>query len=168
MRKVDSKSLDLHEVLLDVARVSKVTKGGRQFSFRVIMLLGNHKGCVGYGMAKHTEVLEAKNKAIKKAKKSMVRVSLKEGRTIYHECFSKFCASKIFLKPAVAGTGIVGGGAIKQFCEVLGITDIITKSYGTSTPHVVIQNIMKALSSIYPPRYIINKRDKKPGSLLAS
>lgn len=165
MRKIDYRNLDLSESLVDVARVTKVTKGGRQFSFRAIVLVGDKKGCIGYGIAKHSEVLEAKNKAVRKAKNSIVRFALKDGRTVYHSLLSKFGSSKIFLKPASEGTGIIAGGVIKEFCEMLGVSDVIAKSYGSSNASVVIRNMFKVFSSIYPPRYILNKRGQRPSTV---
>ncbi|AHX11226.1 ribosomal S5, N-terminal domain protein [Neorickettsia helminthoeca str. Oregon] len=161
MKKIDYRNLELLESVVDVARVSKVTKGGRQFSFRVAALVGDRKGCVGYAVAKHDEMLDARNKAVRKAKGAMRYFHLKAGRTIHHDCFSKLGASKLFVRPAPEGTGIVAGGAVRKFCEMLGVSDIIAKSYGSSTSDITIRNAIKAFSSIYPPRYIANKRDRK-------
>ena len=165
MRKVDHRSLDLLESVVSIARVSKATRGGRKSSFRVCVLVGNRLGCVGYGSATHSEVIEAKSKAVRKAKSSVFRFSLKDGRTIHHELSCKFGASKIFLKPAPPGTGIVAGGAVREFCDMVGVSDVIAKSYGSSNPALVIRNALKAFSCIYPPRYIANKRDKNVSGL---
>lgn len=161
MKNIDYKNLDLFESVVEIARVSKVTKGGRQFSFRVAALVGDKKGSIGYAVAKHNELLDARSKAVRKAKSSMLRFSLKDGRTIHHDCFSKLGASKLFMKPAPGGTGIVAGGAMRKFCEMLGVSDIIAKSYGSSASGIVIRNAIKAFSSIYSSEYIASKRNRK-------
>jgi len=165
MRKVDYRSLDLSESVVSVSRVSKATRGGRKSSFRVYVLTGNKSGCVGYASATHSEVLEAKNKAIRRARNSMYRFSLKDNRTVHHDLLSKFGASKIYLKPASPGTGIVAGGAAREFFEMVGVSDVIAKSYGSSNVDLIVRNMFKAFSSIYPPRYIANKRGKQIADL---
>ncbi|ACT69276.1 30S ribosomal protein S5 [Neorickettsia risticii] len=167
MKNVDHRNLDLFESVVDIARVSKVTKGGRQFSFRVAALVGDKKGCVGYATAKHDEMLDARSKAVRKAKGAMIRFPLKEGRTIHHDCFSKLGASKLFIKPAPEGTGIVAGGAMRKFCEMLGVSDIIAKSYGSSTSGIVIRNAIKAFSLVCSPEYVAGKRNRKKSKFVS-
>lgn len=167
LKRGSEKRVDWEEVLIQVRRVTRVTKGGRHFSFCVLVLVSNGVGSIGYGMAKHAEVVEAKEKAIRKAKKSMIKVSLKENRTIHHQVTSKFGASKVFMKPAVAGTGIIAGGTLRKFCEIIGITDIIAKSYGSSCPHLIVRHLSKVFeSSIFPAKYFANKRGVKMSEML--
>jgi len=158
MARTDYKNTDLSEYVVEVRKISKATKGGRSLSYRVSVLVGDGKGNIGFGIAKHNEVMEAKNKATRVAKSKLVFIKLKDGRTIFHSVVSKFGASLILLKPARSGTGIIAGGPVRKFCEVLGITDVVTKSYGTSSVHCVIYNMFKAFKDIFPPRYIANKR----------
>lgn len=158
-----NKETFLYETLIDLNRVSKVTKGGRRFAYRAIMLVGDNKGYVGYGIAVHIEVAEAKAKANKNARKSLnaIRVKLCQNRTIYHEVWGKFNASKVFLKPANPGTGIIAGGAVRKICNIAGIVDIIGKSYGSSSNHNLIMAVFDALKKIYTPQEIAKKRGKK-------
>ena len=153
---------NLYEVLVSIDRVSQATKGGRSFSYRVIMLVGNGRGYIGCGIATHVEVAEAKIKASKNAQSKLNsrHVALYEGRTIYHEVWGKFNATKVFLKPAVAGTGVIAGGAVRKICNVVGITDIIAKSYYSSTSHNVIGAVFNAFSNLYLPKFVANKRGK--------
>lgn len=157
-----NKDGDLHELVVSVDRVSQVTKGGRHFSYRVIMLVGDGKGYIGYGMATHDEVGEAKIKASKRAKSKLNAryVDLYEGRTIYYSVWGKFNSTKVFLKPAVPGTGVIAGGAVRKICNIVGITDIVAKSYYSSKSHNVIRAVLDALESICLPKFIANKRGK--------
>ena len=162
------KNSNLFELLVDVSRVSKVTKGGRRFAYRAIVLVGNGKDFVGYGIATHIEVAEAKAKAVKRAKNqaNIVYVNLNNGRTIYHEVWGKFNSAKIFLKPAVAGAGIIAGGAARKVFSSLGVKDIIAKSYGSSKSHNVILAVFNALKSISLPSYVARKRGKKISEIM--
>lgn len=169
LKRVTEKKVDWEEVLIQVRRVTRVTKGGRHFSFCVLVLVSNGIGSIGYGMAKHAEVVEAKDKAIRKAKKCMIKISLRENRTIHHQISSKFGASKVFMKPAVAGTGIIAGGTLRKFCEIIGITDVIAKSYGSSCPHLMVRHLCKIFKTIiFPAKYFANKREMKVSEMLNS
>ncbi len=163
-----SKDNSLYELLVSVDRVSKVTKGGRHFAYRVIMLVGNGKGSIGYGMATHAEVAEAKIKAIKNAKSRLnIRyISLYQGRTLYHEVWGKFNATKVFLKPASPGTGVIAGGAVRKFCNILGVADVVAKSYYSAKPHNVINAVFDAFNNMCPPKYIAKKRGKELNDIL--
>ena len=168
MKRVDLKGLDLSEVIAEIRKVTRTTKGGRDFSFRVTVIVGDRKGNVGYGISAHSEVMEAKQKAVGKAVKNLFRVHLRENRTIYHGIYSKYGASKIVLCPAKPGTGIIAGGTIRKICDVLGVKDIVAKSYGSASPHVVSRNTLKALKNINSPKYIATKRNKKISEIVSN
>ncbi|MBQ4874899.1 MAG: 30S ribosomal protein S5 [Rickettsiaceae bacterium H1] len=157
-----NKESNSYELLVGIDRVSKVTKGGRNFAYRVIILVGNGNGYIGCGIATHAEVAEAKIKATKNAKSKLngMHISLYEGRTINHEVWGKFNSTKVFLKPAVAGTGVIAGGAVRKVCSIIGITDIIAKSYYSSKSHNVINAVFNALSNLYSIKFVANKRGK--------
>ncbi|MDF0607709.1 30S ribosomal protein S5 [Wolbachia endosymbiont of Onchocerca gibsoni] len=152
---------DLSELLVSVRRVTTVTKGGRRFSFSILVVVGDEKGRVGCGMGKHAEVAEARVKAVNAAKKSMIRVYLREGRTLHHDIKAKFCSGEIVLRAARAGTGIIAGGAIRAVFEVLGIKDVVAKSMRSNNPHNVIYAVFEAFSSMLSPRQVASKRGKK-------
>ena len=160
MNKNNDNAGDLTEIMIEARRVSKVTKGGRRFGFRVIVLVGNSKGSAGFAVGKHAEVIEAKKKAIRKAKSRMVNINRYENRTIHHTVYEKFGASKIIIKPAPPGCGIIAGDSIKSVCEVLGIKDIVTKSIGSSNPRNIITATFRAFQKTYSPDYIAKKRGK--------
>ncbi len=152
---------DLSELIASVRRVTTVTKGGRRFSFSILVVVGDEKGRVGCGMGKHAEVAEARVKAVNAAKKSMIRVYLREGRTLHHDIKAKFCSGEIVLRAARAGTGIIAGGAIRAVFEVLGIKDVVAKSMRSNNPHNVIYAVFEAFSSMLSPRQVASKRGKK-------
>ncbi|MBT7895604.1 MAG: 30S ribosomal protein S5, partial [Flavobacteriales bacterium] len=131
---------EYYEKLVSVNRVTKVVKGGRNFGFSVIIIAGDQKGMVGYGVGKAKDISEAKIKASKLAKKNMIRVPLKQNRTIHHDISTKFGAAKVILRTAPPGTGIIAGGAMRAVFESVGIHDIVAKSLTTSNPY----NLVKA------------------------
>ena len=135
------------EVLVSVKRVAKVVKGGRRFGFSVVVVAGNGKGLVGYGLGKAKEVQEAIAKGIDDAKKNLVKVPIING-TIPHEQIGKFSGGFIFIKPAANGTGVIAGGAMRAVLESVGVTDVLAKSKGSSNPHNVIKATMDALSQM--------------------
>ncbi|ETO91308.1 MAG: 30S ribosomal protein S5 [Candidatus Xenolissoclinum pacificiensis L6] len=159
--KAEAKGLDLKVVVIYVGRVTAVKAKGRIFLFRVGVVVGDMKGNVGYAIAKHSELSEAKEKAIQKAKKSITKIGLRQNRTLHHGVFCKYGASKLLFKPANPGTGIIAGGVVRKFCEIAGIRDVIVKSYGSSCPHAMIRNIFQSFREIYPLKYIATKRGKK-------
>lgn len=161
VRRLETKNLDLAHTVISVSRVSKVTKGGRRFAFKVLVVVGDGKGNIGFASAKHTEMGEARNKATKKAKNNLVQIPMRRGHTIHHSIEYKYGASKLFLKPALEGTGIIAGGAVRKFCEIAGITDIIAKIYGSSNEHNLINAMFHVFKNIYAPRYILNKRGRR-------
>ncbi|QKX02173.1 30S ribosomal protein S5 [Wolbachia endosymbiont of Dirofilaria (Dirofilaria) immitis] len=152
---------DLSELLVSVRRVTTVTKGGRRFSFSILVVVGDERGRVGCGMGKHAEVAEARVKAVNAAKKSMVRVYLREGRTLHHDIKAKFCSGEVVLRAARAGTGIIAGGAIRAVFEVLGIKDVVAKSTRSNNPHNVICAVFEAFDNMLSPRQVASKRGKK-------
>ena len=142
------------EKLISVRRVSKVVKGGRRFGFAALVVSGDGQGRVGFGSGKAKEVPEAIRKASEEAKKTMVRIPLREGRTIHHDVKAKFSSSTVILRSAPKGTGIIAGGPVRAVCEVLGIKDIVAKSLGTANPHNVIRACIKALKLQNSPKYM--------------
>jgi small subunit ribosomal protein S5 len=142
--KVKSSEIEFKEKLVAVQRVTKVTKGGRTFSFSAIMVVGNENGVVGYGLGKAKEVQAAVQKGVDDAKKNLVKVPVLKG-TIPHEQYGKYSGAYVFLKPAAPGTGVIAGGAMRAVLESVGITDVLAKSKGSSNPHSVVKATFDAL-----------------------
>jgi small subunit ribosomal protein S5 len=140
--------LDILEKVIKVNRCTNVTKGGRKFSFSATVVVGNKRGSIGYGFGKANEIINAKYKAINKAKKNMLNIKLKHARTINHKVVSKFCSSKVIMIPAAAGTGIVASSTSKSLFEVLGVKDILVKSVSSNNPQNVIKAIILGLQSM--------------------
>ena len=151
----------LLDKLVGINRVAKVVKGGRRFGFAALVVAGDAKGRVGFASGKAKEVPEAIRKATDKAKKSMIRVPLREGRTVHHDVIGTHGAAKVLVRRAPAGTGIIAGGPVRAVCEVLGVKDIVAKSMGTANPHNVIRATLKALSKQNSPKQISIIRNKK-------
>ena len=144
VKKVKSSEIELKDRLVAVQRVTKVTKGGRTFSFSAIVVVGNEKGVVGYGLGKAKEVTDAISKGIDDAKKNLIKVAIAKS-TVPHSQYGKFGGSRVFLKPASAGTGVIAGGAMRAVLESVGIKDVLAKSKGSSNPHNVVKATMDAL-----------------------
>lgn len=159
---------DLLELLVSVRRVTTVTKGGRRFSFSTLVVVGDGKGRVGCGIGKHAEVAEARVKAVNAAKKSMIRVYLREGRTLHHDIKAKFCSGEIVLRAARTGTGIIAGGAMRSVFEVLGIKDVVAKSTRSNDPHNIICAVFKAFDVMLSPRQVAGKRGKKISEIVGN
>jgi small subunit ribosomal protein S5 len=153
------------EVLVSVKRVAKVVKGGRRFGFSVVVVAGNGKGLVGYGLGKAKEVMEARTKASQAAKKSMMRVYLKENRTVHHDVLGHSGAGRVLLRSAPAGTGIIAGGAMRAVFEMVGLHDVVAKSLGSSNVHNMIGATFDALEKLSSPKQIADRRNKKVGQL---
>ncbi|WP_353279418.1 30S ribosomal protein S5 [Wolbachia endosymbiont (group B) of Xanthorhoe designata] len=159
---------DLSELLVSVRRVTTVTKGGRRFSFSTLVVVGDGKGRVGCGIGKHAEVAEARVKAVNAAKKSMIRVYLREGRTLHHDIKAKFCSGEIVLRAARTGTGIIAGGAMRSVFEVLGIKDVVAKSTRSNDPHNIICAVFKAFDVMLSPCQVAGKRGKKISEIVGN
>ncbi len=165
-RKIEKKD-DLVEKLVHVNRVAKTVKGGRTMSFAAVVVVGDKKGRVGYGHGKASEVPEAITKATNEAKKTMIRVPLREGRTLHHDISGRYGAGKVVLRTASSGTGIIAGGAMRAIFEVLGVQDVVAKSLGSNNPYNMIKATFDALINSASPRAIAAKRGKKVGDIVA-
>lgn len=155
--RVKSPTVELHENVVRINRVAKVVKGGRRFSFSAIVVVGDGHGTVGFGLGKANEVQDAINKGMEDAKKNLIKVSLLKG-TIPHEIYVKFGASKVMLRPAAPGTGVLAGGAMRAVLEAAGVKDVIAKSLGSSNPHNVVKATVKALAEIRMPHLVGQRR----------
>ncbi|MBN2484558.1 MAG: 30S ribosomal protein S5 [Bacteroidales bacterium] len=144
IRKVKTTDLELKDRLVSIQRVTKVTKGGRTFSFSAIVVVGNENGIVGYGLGKANEVTTAISKGVEDAKKNLIKVPVLKG-TIPHEQYAKFGGANVFLKPASSGTGVKAGGAMRAVLESVGVTDVLAKSKGSSNPHNLVKATFAAL-----------------------
>ncbi|MCJ2185466.1 30S ribosomal protein S5 [Novosphingobium beihaiensis] len=157
---------ELIEKLVHINRVSKTVKGGKRFGFAALVVVGDGKGRVGFGHAKAREVPEAITKATASAKKKMIRVALKEGRTLHHDGKGHFGAGRVNVRSAPAGTGIIAGGPMRAVFESLGVADVVTKSVGTSNPYNMIRATFDALNSQTSPKSVAQRRGKKVADLL--
>ena len=161
------KTEELVEKLVHVNRVAKTVKGGRTMSFAAVVVVGDQKGRVGYGSGKASEVPEAVVKATNEAKKNMVRIPLREGRTLHHDVAGRFGAGKVVLRTAPAGTGVIAGGPMRAVFEVLGVQDVVAKSLGSNNPYNLIKATMAALQATCSPRMVAAKRSKKVGDIVS-
>ena len=157
---------ELIEKLVHINRVSKTVKGGKRFGFAALVVVGDGKGRAGFGHGKAREVPEAISKATASAKKKMVRVPLKEGRTLHHDGLGHFGAGKVTVRSAPAGTGIIAGGPMRAVFESLGVADVVTKSNGTSNPYNMIRATFAALGEQVSPKAVAQRRGKKVADLL--
>lgn len=157
---------DIVDKLVSINRVAKVVKGGRRFGFAALVVVGDQKGRVGYGSGKAREVPEAIRKATEHAKRNMIRVTLREGRTLHHDIEGRHGAGKVVLRAAPPGTGIIAGGPMRAVFETLGVADVVTKSLGSSNPHNMVKATFEALKQLNAPRYIASKRGKKVADIL--
>jgi small subunit ribosomal protein S5 len=151
--------------LVNINRVAKVVKGGRRFAFAALVVVGDQKGKVGYGAGKAREVPEAIRKATERAKRSMIRVPMKEGRTLHHDVEGHFGAGSVILRSASAGTGIIAGGPLRAVFETLGIGDVVAKSLGSRNPHNMVKATFAALAQCASPRSVATRRGKKVAEL---
>jgi small subunit ribosomal protein S5 len=152
--------------LVHINRVAKVVKGGRRFAFAALVVVGDAKGRVGFGSGKAREVPEAIRKATEQAKRNMIKVPLREGRTLHHDVNGHFGAGRVVLRAAPPGTGIIAGGPMRAVFETMGVADIVAKCLGTSNPHNMIKATFAALESLASPRSIAAKRGKKVGDII--
>ena len=154
--------------LVTINRVAKVVKGGRRFAFAALVVVGDQKGRVGYGAGKAREVPEAIRKATERAKKSMIRVPMKEGRTLHHDAHGVFGAGEVVVRTAPAGTGIIAGGPLRAVFETLGIADVVAKSLGSRNPHNMVKATFAALQGATSPRQVANRRGKRVAELFGT
>ena len=152
--------------LVAINRVSKTVKGGKRFGFAALVVVGDQRGRVGFGKGKAKEVPEAIRKATEQAKRSLVRVALRDGRTLHHDIEGRHGAGKVVMRTAVAGTGIIAGGPMRAVFEMLGVSDVVAKSIGTSNPHNMVKATFAALGHCASPRQIAAKRGKKVGDIV--
>lgn len=157
VKRVKSAEIELKDRLVAINRVTKVTKGGRHFSFAAIVVVGNEKGVVGFGLGKANEVTDAISKGIDDAKKNLVKVSV-FNTTVPHQENGKFGGSRVFLKPAAPGTGVIAGGAMRAVLESVGIKDVLAKSKGSSNPHNVVKATLDALMKMRDPITVARQR----------
>ena len=157
---------ELIEKLVHINRVSKTVKGGKRFGFAALVVVGDGKGRAGFGHGKAREVPEAISKATAAAKKAMVRVPLRDGRTLHHDGLGHFGAGRVAIRSAPAGTGIIAGGPMRAIFESLGVADVVTKSVGTSNPYNMIRATFEALKEQTSPRSVAQRRGKKVADLL--
>lgn len=156
---------ELIEKLVAVNRVAKVVKGGKRFGFAAIVVIGDGKGRVGYGKGKAREVPDAIKKATDYAKRRMIRVAMREGRTLHHDVKATYGAGSVVLRAAPAGTGVIAGGAQRAIFEALGIQDIVAKAVGSTNPHNLIRATFEALHQVQSPRMVAARRGKRVGDL---
>jgi len=159
---------ELVDKLVGINRVAKVVKGGRRFGFAALVVVGDQRGKVGFGTGKAKEVPEAIKKATDDAKKNMVKVPMKEGRTLHHDMKGHYGAGRVVLRSAPSGTGIIAGGPMRAVFETLGVQDVVAKSIGTSNPHNMIKATFDAFNSMNSPRNIANKRGKKVADIFGN
>ena len=165
-RRDRDESPEFADRLVAINRVSKTVKGGKRFGFAALVVVGDQKGRVGYGKGKAREVPEAIRKATEQAKRQMIRVPLREGRTLHHDMNGRHGAGKVVMRTAPAGTGIIAGGPMRAVFESLGVHDVVTKSVGTSNPYNVIRATFEALKDQTSPRSVAQRRGKKVADLL--
>ena len=165
---IDNENKEFSERLVTINRVAQVVKGGRRFGFAAIMIVGDNNGRVGYGTGKAKEVPEAVRKATEDAKTKMVRVHLKDNRTLHHDVVGRFGAGKVILRSASPGTGIIAGGPMRALFESLGIKDVVAKSTGTSNPHNMLKATFDAFKKSESPKSIASKRSKKVSEVISS
>ena len=165
-QRMERETDEIVDKLVYVNRVAKTVKGGRRMAFAALVVVGDQRGRVGYGTGKAREVPEAIRKATEKARRDMIRIPLREGRTLHHDVRGIFGAGEVVLRMAPAGTGIIAGGPMRAVFETMGIQDIVAKSVGSANPHNMIKATFEALKTLHSPRMVAAKRGKKVGDII--
>lgn len=155
------------ERLVGINRVAKTTKGGRNMAFSALMVVGDGKGRVGYGSGKAKEVPEAIRKATEQAKRNMIRVPLREGRTLHHDVKGRYGAGRVFMRSAPQGTGIIAGGPMRAVFEAVGVQDVVAKAIGSNNPYSMVNATFEGLKEMQSPRHVASRRNKKVGDIVA-
>ncbi|MGN6147087.1 MAG: 30S ribosomal protein S5 [Rhizomicrobium sp.] len=166
-RRDDDRDNEFVDKLVHINRVAKVVKGGRRFGFAALVVVGDQKGRVGFGHGKAREVPEAIRKATDEAKKSLIRVPLKDGRTLHHEVRGHHGAGKVVVRPAPAGTGVIAGGPLRAVFEALGVGDVVSKSLGTSNPYNMVRAVFDALKNQQSPRMVAQRRGRSVAEIIS-
>ncbi len=164
----DREEPELIERLVGINRVAKVVKGGRRFGFAALVIVGDGKGRVGYGHGKAKEVPEAIKKATDQAKRKMIRVALRDGRTIHHDVHGRDGAGKVFLRSAPPGKGIIAGGPMRAVFEALGVQDVVAKAIGSNNPYSMVNATFDALKNTQSPRQVAARRNKKVSDIVSN
>lgn len=167
-QREEREEVELNERLVAVNRVAKVVKGGRRFGFAALVVVGDGRGRVGHGHAKAREVPDAIRKATDQAKRNMIRVALREGRTIHHDVLGRYGAGRVLLRTAPAGTGIIAGGPLRAIFEAIGIQDVVAKAIGTNNPYNMVNATFEALKSMESPRAVAARRSKKVSEIVSN
>lgn len=165
--KMERAADEFTDRVIHVNRVSKTVKGGKRFAFAALVVVGDQKGRLGFAHAKAKEVPDAIKKATERARRNLIRVPLREGRTLHHDVLGSFGAGHVTLRTAPAGTGIIAGGPMRAIFEVMGIQDVVAKCTGSSNPHNMVRATFNALTSLYSPRTVAAKRGKKVGDIVS-
>ena len=166
-REREERDSEFNDKLVHINRVAKVVKGGKRFGFAALVVVGDLKGRVAFGHGKAREVPEAIRKATEAARRSLVRIPLREGRTIHHDSFGRHGSGRVIIRSAPPGTGIIAGGAMRAVFEMLGVQDVVAKSMGSTNPYNVVRATFDALKAQENPRAVAARRSKKYGEIAA-
>lgn len=164
--KNNNNNVEIIERLVSINKVSKTVKGGKNLSFSALVIVGDKNGKVGYGKGNAVEVSDAKTKAFEAAKKAMFKIALKEGRTIHHDSFGRFCSAKVYMRSAPAGTGVIAGGPMRAVFECAGINDVVAKSVGTSNPYNMVAATFEAMKKLLSPKIVAERRSKEISEII--
>ena len=166
MYKNNKETVNFIEKLVCINKVSKVTTGGKRLSFAALVIVGDGKGRVGFGTGKAREIVDARNKAVESAKKALIRVPLKEGRTLHHDCEGNFGSGHVLLRAAVPGCGIIAGAPMRAIFECLGIQDVVSKSIGSNNSYNMVRATFDALKRVSSPKSVADRRNKHVSEII--